>query len=108
MTDQVVPLKLSGELLLGIIENGVSMWPKYDGRWPLISGFKFKFDPSLEPGKRVLPDSFVRDNGDPIEMDKEYTLACKNFLSSGKDGFVQFLDEKMTRLYEDANECPTI
>ena len=50
MEDYVVPLKLSGKLLLGLIENSVSLWPKYDGRWPLISGFKFKFDPSKEPG----------------------------------------------------------
>ena len=70
MEDHVVPVKLTGELLLGVIENSVALYPKYDGRYPLISGFKFKFDPSLDPGSRVIRDSFVLENGEPIEMDK--------------------------------------
>ena len=41
------------------MENGVSKYPNYDGRFPNISGFKFKFDPGQKPGERVLKDSLV-------------------------------------------------
>lgn len=46
MEDKVVKIKISGRLILSVLENGVSLYPKYDGRFPLISGFRFKFDPS--------------------------------------------------------------
>ena len=51
-----------------ILENGVGMWPKMEGRWPLTSGLKFTFDPSRQPGDRVLPESMVLMNDEPIDM----------------------------------------
>lgn len=41
MEDKLVKLNISGKLLLDVLENGVSLYPKYDGRFPAISGFKF-------------------------------------------------------------------
>lgn len=80
MEDKVVILKISGKIMKEILENGVSMWPKYDGRWVLTSGIKFKFDPEMPVGNRILPDSLTNDEGDPIEMDKIYSLASKYFI----------------------------
>jgi 5'-nucleotidase len=94
--------------MLDILENGVSLWPKYDGRWPLTAGLKFKFDPSKEPGSRILRESFVKSDGSPIEMDKIYSLACKYFLQTGKDGFTTFLEPSIERMFTDYKECPTI
>ena len=56
------------------LENGVSMWPKLEGRFPQVncpdslevripliqvSGITFAFDPSKPPGSRVDPE-FVK------------------------------------------------
>lgn len=46
MEDKLVKLSISGELIMKVLENGVSLYPKYDGRFPAISGFKYQFDPS--------------------------------------------------------------
>ena len=94
--------------MLDLLENGVSLWPKYDGRFPLVSGMKFKFDPAREPGKRILTESFVKTDGTPIEMDQKYTLGCKYFLQTGKDGYDTFLDPTIEKLFDDYKECPTI
>ncbi len=47
------------------LENGVSQWPKLEGRFPQVSGLKFSFDPSKPPGSRVVPGSvFLTDFGE--------------------------------------------
>jgi 5'-nucleotidase len=38
-------LKVPGRTMHHILENGLSFYPKYDGRWPCTSGLKFHFDP---------------------------------------------------------------
>jgi len=78
-----------------ILECGISMWPKMDGRWPLTSGMKFKFDPEREVGQRILPESFlIADTDEPVDLDKEYILASKYYISTGKDGYSAFLGIK--------------
>ena len=42
--DNLVVKKMPGRLLHAILENAVSEYPKYEGRWPCVSGIKFKFD----------------------------------------------------------------
>ena len=44
--DTIVRLRLSGHLILDMLENGVSKYPQYEGRFLQVSGFKFKFDPN--------------------------------------------------------------
>jgi 5'-nucleotidase len=44
--DRIVVVQISGKTLRDALENGVSSWPKYDGRFPVISGLRFEFDPS--------------------------------------------------------------
>lgn len=50
MSDHVVTLKLPGKILKGILENAISNWPQFDGRWPMTSGLKFEFDPRRPAG----------------------------------------------------------
>ena len=97
MTDKVVKVMLTGQQMKDVLENGVSMWPKMDGRWPLTSGLKFKFDPSRPPLDRIIAGSLKDDFGVAIEMEKQYTLASKYFISTGKDGFSAFLEKSIFR-----------
>lgn len=47
--DIVVRRKMKGSLIVATIENGLSAYPKYEGRFPCISGLKCKFDPERPP-----------------------------------------------------------
>lgn len=53
MPDKVIVVKVLGSTFKEALENGVSAWPKYDGRFPSVSGVRFKFDPSKEAGRRI-------------------------------------------------------
>ncbi len=41
MPDNIVVLKVTGAAFKEALENGVSGWPHFDGKWPLLSGVKF-------------------------------------------------------------------
>lgn len=107
MEDKLVKVRISGKLIMDVLENGVSLYPKYDGRFPCTSGFKFKFDPSKEAGSRILPNSVFLDSGEPIELHKTYTLSMKYFLLAGKDGYNSFLNPSI-ELLSDIEEAPTL
>ncbi len=44
--NKMVLLKCSGKKLHQALENGVSQYPKYEGRFLQVSGLEFAFDPS--------------------------------------------------------------
>jgi hypothetical protein len=53
-----------------------------------VSGIRFAFDPSKEPGSRVLHKSVtVGSERAPLDPAKTYTLATKAYLAEGKDGY---------------------
>ena len=91
----------SGRQVIECLENGVSQWPKLEGRFPQVSGINFAFDPNKPPGKRINPklvkigDEYI-DMGDEDEEDldnkgkkkeRTYRLATKSYLAHGKDGY---------------------
>ncbi|KAG2442606.1 hypothetical protein HXX76_002691 [Chlamydomonas incerta] len=103
MVDETVVLECTGAQVITALENGVSQWPKLEGRFPQVSGVKFKFDPTLPAGARVVPgsvyitdfDDTIDDEKTPIQMDKKYRVAVKEYLAKGKDGFDVFTDCKV-------------
>ncbi|KAL4509211.1 hypothetical protein ABPG72_018142 [Tetrahymena utriculariae] len=87
--DIIVVQELTGAHILQALENGVSKWPNFDGRFPLISGIRFAFDGRKPPGERVLKDEvYIGEN--PIDLNKKYSAATKQFVSLGKDGYDMF------------------
>ncbi|PNW85315.1 hypothetical protein CHLRE_03g180600v5 [Chlamydomonas reinhardtii] len=103
MVDETVVLECTGAQVVAALENGVSQWPKLEGRFPQTSGVKFKFDPSKPAGERVVPgsvcitdfDDTIDDEKTPIQMDKKYRVAVKEYLAKGKDGFDVFTECKV-------------
>ena len=85
-TDELVVLELSGQDVKDALETSVSAWPAKEGRFLQVSGISYCFDPTLEAGGRVDPSS-VYINGSPMIADKIYTIATKQYLRSGNDGF---------------------
>ena len=89
MVDSVSVIEVKGEQLVQALENGVSQYPKLEGRFPQVSGLKFSFDPSQPCGSRVVSDSvFVGDKA--MELNRPYKLVTKGYIAHGRDGYDVF------------------
>jgi len=86
MMDDLILLDVSGKMIYEALENGVSMWPKLEGRFPAVSGITFAFDPKKPPGSRVDPE-FVKVGDEYLDMEQRYKLVTKAYLGKGKDGY---------------------
>ncbi|CAG8444830.1 8501_t:CDS:2 [Ambispora leptoticha] len=51
--DTLVVVQITGQQLWDALENGFSMVPKQEGRFPIFSGLKVEYNPKSEPGKRL-------------------------------------------------------
>ena len=74
MLDELCVLGLTGTQLHLALENGVSQYPKLEGRWPCVSGVSFEYDSTKPGGSRIDPTS-ITVNGDPLDINKEYAVA---------------------------------
>lgn len=90
--DCLVVLKLTGRQIRAALEHGVSTADMKTGRFPQVSGLKFSYRQEAPPGARVQD---ISQDGRPLELHKEYTLATNDFLAAGGDGY-QVLAEAMT------------
>ena len=88
--DTCVILKVPGRLIMSMLENSVSAYPKLDGRWACYSGIKFAFDPAQPAGSRV--HSVKTMNDEAFDFDRDYNIATKHFISLGRDGYDCFKD----------------
>ena len=86
MMDPLTMIRVTGEQLYQALENGVSQWPKLEGRFPQVSGIKFVFDPSKPGGSRVDHHQ-VKVGEEYLNLEKEYKLVTKAYLATGKDGY---------------------
>ncbi|WP_315082114.1 5'-nucleotidase C-terminal domain-containing protein [uncultured Clostridium sp.] len=80
-------IKLSGGDIVKALEVSVGAYPTEQGGFLQASGITFSFDPTKEKGNRVF-DVKVGEN--PIDLNKEYTVAINDFLSQGGDGYTMF------------------
>eukprot|EP00927_Polykrikos_kofoidii_P027180 TRINITY_DN24012_c0_g1_i1.p1 TRINITY_DN24012_c0_g1~~TRINITY_DN24012_c0_g1_i1.p1 ORF type:complete len:1405 (-),score=295.46 TRINITY_DN24012_c0_g1_i1:80-4009(-) len=86
MLDELCLLELTGDQVLAVLQNGVSQYPRLEGRFLQVSGISFAFDAALPPGERVVKSS-VLVNEQPLAADASYRVCTVNYLRSGKDGF---------------------
>lgn len=86
--DPVVVLKLPGKAILDALENGVSLYPALEGRFPQVSNIIFSFDPKQPVGKRVKD---VQIGSEPLDITREYVLATRDYMARGKDGYTSLL-----------------
>lgn len=84
--DPIAVLSATGYHVWRALENGVSQWPKLEGRFPQISGCSFIFDPSKPPMQRIDPTDIVIGD-EQMVLDKKYRLTTKAYLALGKDGY---------------------
>jgi 2',3'-cyclic-nucleotide 2'-phosphodiesterase (5'-nucleotidase family) len=89
----VFTVQIDGAELKAYLENGVSLMPSAQGRFPQVSGLCFTYDISLSAGSRVL--SAVRQAADgsctgaPIDLTSAstYTIAENDYMATGGDGY---------------------
>jgi 5'-nucleotidase/UDP-sugar diphosphatase len=83
--NQVALLAVSGHVLKLALENGLSILPRADGRFPHISGMKLEADLSKPAGQRIVS---LRIGDAPVDERKTYKLATNDYLARGGDGYV--------------------
>eukprot|EP00919_Chromeraceae_sp_WS-2016_P050655 GHVR01120064.1.p1 GENE.GHVR01120064.1~~GHVR01120064.1.p1 ORF type:complete len:752 (+),score=153.57 GHVR01120064.1:81-2336(+) len=91
MIDPLCVCVCTGEQIQCILEHGVSMHPKTEGRYPIVSGIKFTFNSNESYGNRVNINNIynINSNGEwvPLIKDKCYFVCTKEYLRQGKDGY---------------------
>lgn len=108
MIDETIVLHLSGRDLVKALENGVSQYPKMEGRFLQVSGLSFSFDPAKDPGDRVdLASVYIHDRDEEVDLDEMYTVCTKSYLAEGKDGFDVLKGAKVLVDNEDSPVLPT-
>ncbi|KAI0596385.1 flagellar associated protein [Biscogniauxia sp. FL1348] len=88
--DPVVVIKVTGEAIWGALENGLSLYPALEGRFPQVSNIKFEFDASKPTGSRVV-SAWI--GGEPIDLARKYVLVTRGYMARGKDGYDSLLIE---------------
>lgn len=53
MPDPILVARIKGLTFKKALENGVSGWPNFDGKWPIMSGCTFSFDPDKPKGEKI-------------------------------------------------------
>jgi len=84
----IVRIDVTGAELIEILEHGVSMYPNVHGRYPVVAGVEFTFNPTQPAGERIVD---VMIAGEPIDRNRTYTLATNCFLAGGGDGYAMFV-----------------
>ena len=92
--DPLVLLDIEGRYIHQALENGVSQWPKLDGRFPQVSGISFAFDPSKPPGSRVDCE-YVKVGGEYLDPEKHYRVVTKSYLGIVKITYLSLLRKKV-------------
>ncbi|KAL9598639.1 MAG: hypothetical protein Q9219_004385 [cf. Caloplaca sp. 3 TL-2023] len=98
--DPVIVVRVRGRAVRRALENGVSLLPALEGRFPQVSGVRFAFDASssssssslsLEESSSSSRVKWIEIASEPLEDDKLYTLATRGYMGRGKDGFSSLL-----------------
>ncbi|CRL06860.1 CLUMA_CG019615, isoform A [Clunio marinus] len=104
MQDPIIIIEVSGKTLYEAIENGVSAYPKLEGRFPQVAGITFTFNPEKPPGSRVEP-RLVRIGDEWLDFSETYTLSVKAYMHGGCDGYTMF---KNCPIVMDEDACPEL
>jgi 2',3'-cyclic-nucleotide 2'-phosphodiesterase (5'-nucleotidase family) len=99
----VVTLQVNGAELKTMLENGVSLMPSAQGRFPQVSGLCFSYNIEAAAGNRVT--SAVRQAADgscsgaaiDLTTGSSYVISENDFMSSGGDGYPNFFSRATTQ-----------
>jgi len=88
----VVKLSMPGRVVLQALDSGVSRLPAAAGMFPQVSGLRFVADAKAPAGSRVRE---VQVNGEPLQPERNYTVAIPDFILRGGDGYTMFANQQI-------------
>ncbi|MEH6775123.1 MAG: bifunctional metallophosphatase/5'-nucleotidase [Cereibacter changlensis] len=84
--------QVTGEEVIGALENGVSQIEEGAGRFLQVAGLQYSFDPSKPAGERVSDVRVAEGDGfGPIDPAKTYGVVSNNYVRQGGDGFASLV-----------------
>ncbi|TDQ38310.1 bifunctional metallophosphatase/5'-nucleotidase [Aureibacillus halotolerans] len=86
----VVTAEASGQTIWDTLEHSVSSYPAAAGGFMQVSGMSYTFDAANELGSRMTE---VNVGGQPIDLEKTYTVATNDFLTGGGDKFTMLKED---------------
>ena len=89
-------VELKGAVIKAILEHSVEYVPESFGGFMNVSGMTFDLDKKAPGGNRV---SNVKINGQPLDLQKKYTVAVNDFMAAGGDNFTMMKETKMLGVY---------
>ena len=98
----IVTKQLTGAQIKEVLEFGVRSYGESLGGFPHISGIKFVLDPSRSVGDRIISLTI---NGQPLDMNKTYTVATNDFTAAGGDDYPCFGDIPTLNEYSSLEEA---
>ena len=87
-------VNVTGATIIAALEHGVGGIEEGAGRFPQVSGLRFRLDATAEPGSRVS-EVEVRDGDGWAAIDEgaTYAMVTNNFMLNGGDGYAMIRDE---------------
>jgi len=85
-------IEAPGRTILAALNHGVSRLPAAAGQFPQVSGLTMNVDVKKPAGDRVTN---VRIGGQPLDVNRIYTVALPDFLLKGGDGYAMFAGERV-------------
>lgn len=79
--------EIKGSDVLAALEYGVDSYPDQKGGFPHTAGITFTVNAYKEVGSRI---SDVKVAGEPLDLEKIYTVATNDFMAAGGDGYTMF------------------
>ena len=86
----ICTVRVPGRVVLQALNNGVSKLPGTAGQFPQVSGLTLRVTVSAPAGNRV---SDVRVGGEPLDLDKIYTVAISDYMLRGGDDYGMFVNQ---------------
>jgi 5'-nucleotidase len=74
------------------LNSGVAKLPASEGRFPQVSGLTMRVEQAAAAGDRVRD---VRVGGQPLDLDKTYTVAMSDYQLKGGDGYDMFTSQRV-------------
>lgn len=94
--------EITGSVIKEALENGASGYPANHGAFAHTFGLNYEIDGSKPVGERVHS---IMIQGEPLDMDKTYSMATNDFLAAGGDNYTMFEGLKHTGDYPALDEA---
>lgn len=103
----IVKVEIAGRVLRQAIEHGLARVAedKEDGRFPQVSGIRYRFDARKPAGARLVDIAVA---GQPLDDAHVYTLAANTYILGGGDGYDMLKGLKYLVSPEDADVAAAV